>query len=343
MIEFLNKKILFISPIFFGYHNKIIDELVNQGAQVDFFNERPLNSSVGKILLRLKINFLISIFVKFYYDKIVSFSAGKNYDYLFLLIPETICAEHIHRIKALNPNVKVVIYMWDSIKNRPHARTLIDVADRFCTFDPKDCMESTKLSFLPLFYIDDYKFSSSIQERKFNSCFIGTIHSDRFHLVNEIAAKIKIEGKPDFLFFYCPSYLLFLLKKMFTSELDGVPFKSISFKPLSQTEICSIVEQSNVIIDVEHPMQVGLTMRTIEMVGARRKLITTNADVLNYDFFCSSNICFVERLSPAIAKEFASSYYCELPEKVYNKYSLQHWVSMLFDLEGANESITYRI
>lgn len=342
MSKFVDKRILFISPVFFGYHSKILDELAKQGAQVDFFNERPLNSSVGKILLRLKINLLISIFVKFYYDKVVRYSAGKNYDYLFLLIPETISAEHINRIKALNPNVKVVIYMWDSIKNRPHAKSLVDIADRFCTFDPKDCQDSSKLTFLPLFYIDDYKFSPSNQERKFNSCFIGTIHSDRYHLVKKIAEKVKIEGRPDFLFFYCPSYLLFLLKKIFTSELNGVPFKSISFKSLSQSEIRSIVEQSNFIIDVEHPMQVGLTMRTIEMVGARRKLITTNADVLNYDFFYPSNICFVDRLNPEIENEFASLCYHVLPGEIYNKYSLENWVSMLFDLEGRYEAITYR-
>ncbi|MCS6229736.1 lipopolysaccharide biosynthesis protein [Shewanella baltica] len=342
MSKFLDKKILFISPVFFGYHNKIRSELARQGAHVDFFNERPLNSSVGKILLRLKINFLISFFVKFYYDKIISFSLGKNYDYLFLLIPETINHDHINRIKALNPNMKVVIYMWDSIKNRPHAKSLIDIADRFCTFDPQDCKERDKLSFLPLFYTDDYKFNSSNKERAFNSCFIGTIHSDRFFLVKNIAEKVKVEGKNDFLFFYCPSYLLFLLKKLFTAELKGVPFKNISFKPLLQNEIRSIVEQSNVIIDVEHPMQVGLTMRTIEMIGARRKLITTNADVINYDIFNASNIFFVDRLNPIVASEFTSSVYHDLPEPIYNKYSLVNWVSMVFDIEGSNESITYR-
>ncbi|MBY7962639.1 lipopolysaccharide biosynthesis protein [Vibrio fluvialis] len=343
MTELYGKKILFISPIFFGYQDKIRSELISQGAHVDFFNERPLNSSIGKILLRLKISFLISFFVKSYYDRVINFSSDKNYDYLFLLIPETIDESHVNRIKSLNPNIKVVIYMWDSIRNRPHAKSLIDVADRFCTFDPKDSRENNSISFVPLFYINDYILDSSNENNHhYNSCFVGTIHSDRFFLIKNIAKQLKAYDKPDFLFFYCPSYLLFVLKKIFTTELNGVPFKSISFKPLSQAEIRSVIAMSKYVIDVEHPMQVGLTMRTIEMIGARRKLITTNVDVRNYDIFNTSNICFVDRRDPVVSSEFTSSKYNDLPDNVYEKYSIHNWVLRVFDIEGRYESITYR-
>ena len=64
-------------------------------------------------------------------------------------------------------------------------------------------------------------------------------------------------------------------------------------------------------------------MRTIEMVGLRKKLITTNAEIVNYDFYDSSNICIINRNSPVLDQNFISVPYKELPDSIYQKYSLR--------------------
>ena len=44
------------------------------------------------------------------------------------------------------------------------------------------------------------------------------------------------------------------------------------------------------VVDVENPGQHGLTMRSIEIIGLKRKFITTNPDIVNYDFYNSNNM-----------------------------------------------------
>ena len=43
-------------------------------------------------------------------------------------------------------------------------------------------------------------------------------------------------------------------------------------------------------LDVSHSAQTGLTIRTIETIGARRKLITTNTEVVKYALYDPSRV-----------------------------------------------------
>ena len=44
-------------------------------------------------------------------------------------------------------------------------------------------------------------------------------------------------------------------------------------------DIVSLYKESEVILDINHPGQNGLTMRTFEALGAGKKLITTNTEI----------------------------------------------------------------
>jgi hypothetical protein len=71
-------------------------------------------------------------------------------------------------------------------------------------------------------------------------------------------------------------------------------------------------------------------MRTIETLGAKKKLITTNADVINYDFFRPENVLVVDRYNPVISKEFIDEPWKEIPEDIYKKYSISSWLNTIF-------------
>ena len=74
-------------------------------------------------------------------------------------------------------------------------------------------------------------------------------------------------------------------------------------------------------------------MRTIEMIGMKKKLITTNKDIVNYDFYRPSNICIIDKNEIRIDQDFLESPYEELPDSVYEKYSLHQWVLDVLGIE----------
>ena len=69
-------------------------------------------------------------------------------------------------------------------------------------------------------------------------------------------------------------------------------------------QVTDYIGNSRVVLDLPHPMQTGLTMRTIEAIGSKKKLITTNVDIVNYDFYNPKNILLIERENINFDKSF---------------------------------------
>lgn len=326
MQELEGKKVLLLAPKFFGYEFEIKKELENLGAKVIYFDERPKNDFFTKVLIRLNQKYFIKKKINDYYIYIANETKGENIDYLFLVSPETIDIKKINYFKSLHPNIKVYTYMWDSIKNKKKSMQYIEVSDKFFTFDPSDVKINNKIDFLPLFYIEDYKNLDDSMAHEFDISFIGTIHSNRYQVVKSI----QTEGLRVFYFFYSPSKILFTLQRFLNKDFRSINLNDISFESLNKKQILVKISKSKAVIDIEHPDQKGLTMRTMEMIGAKKKLITTNSNIKEYDFYLPNNIYIVDRNNPQISKSFFESRYEELPQNIYDKYSLRNWIKQIF-------------
>jgi len=71
-------------------------------------------------------------------------------------------------------------------------------------------------------------------------------------------------------------------------------------------------------------------MRTLEILGAKRKLLTTNEDIKNYDFFHKNNIALFNRNEINIDMNFIQSEFYEVDDKIYEKYSINGWLKEIF-------------
>ena len=157
---------------------------------------------------------------------------------------------------------------------------------------------------------------------------LGTLHSDRYNLVKTILK--LIDKKNYFIYFFSTSKILFFFQKIFDKNFKKVKKDEVSFISLSKKQTVDLVARSKVIIDIEHLKQKGLTMRTLEMLGANKKIITTNKEVLNYDFYNKNNILLIDRNNPIIDKSFLESDFEGIDKETYDKYSINKWVETIF-------------
>lgn len=319
------KKILLFCPKYFGYENEIKTELENQGAKVELFDERPQNSPLLKAILRLKKEFINKLIEK-YYNKVINEVKDIRFDYVFFVNAEAVSEKILNTLKNEFSEAIFILYMWDSVRNKKNTINIIQYFDKVFTFDKNDSLNNSKMSFRPLFYINKYKNLSRSKRLKYDFCFIGTAHSDRINLIRKIEYSMANKGKKIYKYFFLQSKLQFLYKKLFEKDFRKVKFRDVSFKSLSQDDILNVVEESRIIIDIQHPNQSGLTMRTLEVLGAKKKLITTNKDIMNYDFFNENNILLIERENPIIPDTFIGAKYKEYTNEIYNKYSIKGWV-----------------
>ena len=309
------KRILFFSAHLFGYQNDIRLAMESVGAIVDYYDERPANNFLVKGVIRINRN-LLAGYINHYYNKIIKETLQKEYDYVFFIKGESISASNVRRLKQFHPEANFIIYHWDSIANNSNAQNLLPYFDRVFSFDKIDC-ERLGLHFLPLFYTPDYaNIPYYDKEIKYDMLFVGTTHSDRYKLVKRIEEQIIKMGGLCLTWFYFPSKILYYKMKIQNSYLRQIPVHTFHFKPMSKELLLQLYAGSRIIIDVQHPKQTGLTMRCIETLGAKRKLITTNYYITEYDFYNPDNILVVDRNLPYVPEKFLNEPYRDTPKAV---------------------------
>lgn len=329
MIHFRNINILMFSPQFFGYEKEIANRLRELEANVSLHDERPSNTFFIKVLIRIKPHLLKKWIIN-YYNRILNKNT-KEFDYVFFFKGETAIPEVINLIKISQPNAKVILYLIDSIANYPHLATSLHLFHKILSFDTTDALNYKSIDFRPLFYLNEY---STIQPANsianIDILFIGTIHSDRWRFLEDIKHQAEREKLTIYYYLYFQSPIIFFIKKIFNKQYRTIPITDARFNSLSKPKVLELIGRSKVIIDIQHPKQSGLTIRSIEVFGARRKLITTNSNIEGYDLFNKNNICVIDRLNPIIDLRFVKSEPVKEDSIIFNKYSLDSWLKDVF-------------
>jgi hypothetical protein len=332
--SFKNKKILYISIKTFNYEVEIANKLRELGAQVDYFDERPSNSVLTKGIIRLKRSF-IKKKIDTYYNSILKKIEGEKYDFFLLVKGEAIPSFFLTKLKLSQRNCSFIYYTWDSFENNPQALSILHFFDKKLTFDPLDA-ESFKLEFRPLFYIDKYKIMKKIKKPKYKLLFLGTAHSDRYKISNEVVNWCKYHNYRTFTYYYMQSKLVYFFKSIFDSSFEDFDYKKLSFQPLGVGEIIKYYENSSIILDINHPDQRGLTMRTFEALGAGKKVITTNREIKKYAFYNSNNIYVIDRENMELEKSFFESNFISMSQEALFEMSITGWIKSVFIQNNTN-------
>lgn len=327
-----NKKVLMFGPDFFGYRETIADEIRAMGCQVDLYDERPSNSAICKILLRYNVG-LYHPAVKKYYCSVINENKDKDYDYVFVIKSEAINEEIFNCLREAYPRAKFVLYLWDSVDNVPDGKKKIKLYDRVLTFDPVDA-EQYGLILRPLFFRKEYD-TEVVQKTdyRYDMAFVGTAHTIRPRIIEQLEAQCKRRGADCFHYMFLPHPIVYLYNKVLNPAYRNVHRSDIHFDSISAAEIQEIYSNSRCILDVEHAAQRGLTMRTIEMIGLNKKLITTNQSIEKYDFYNKNNICVIDKQNPVVREDFWKSDYEPIPQEILRRYSLTAFVQDIFDVK----------
>ena len=330
----INKKILYISVKTFNYELEIANKLRELGAKVDYFDERPSNSILTKGIIRLKRSFFQKK-IDTYYRNILKKIKFKKYDFFFLVKGEAIPLFFLEKLKLLQKDCFFIYYTWDSFENNPNALSILHFFDKKLTFDPLDA-KKFKLEFRPLFYIDKYKTIKKNKRPKYKMLFLGTAHSDRYRISNDVVNWCKKHYFSTFTYYYMQSKLVYFLKSKFDSSFKDSYFKKLNFKSLSIDKIINYYENSSIILDINHPNQRGLTMRTFEALGAGKKIITTNKEIKKYSFYNSNNIFLIDRENIELEKVFFESNFYPINEDTLIAMSIKGWIKSVFIHNDSN-------
>ena len=326
----LGKRVLCIIPEFFHYHNSIVTGLGILGAEVDLLIDRPFNSSFAKYMTK-KLSKLFCLLARNKYEKSLTEFGRSKYDYVLIVVGLTVSKEFLNELKRRFPSAKFIYYTWDSVANRPNSLELASICERAFSFDVADA-KNYQLEYRPLFFEENAQNAQEDNNiNEIDISFIGTLHSDRYTILKKINDLHNFDRKI-VTHLYVPSRAVLLAYRLLKPSMIFVSEKNFKFSPLSKLETLKIFQKSRIILDIEHPNQSGLTMRTLEAFGAGKKIISTNKSLLDAEFYNEKNHLIIDRKQVFIPNSFFNDEYMPPSKAIFEKYTLYGWLSEVFDL-----------
>ncbi len=213
-----------------------------------------------------------------------------------------------------------IVHYWDSFTKIKGQKETIPYFDIHYSFDKNDCIQYG-LHFTTNFYFID-NFS---QKPKYEVLFLGT-YDHRFPKIKQIIQQLNNQGKK-------ANALLFSKDKNIRKQHAST---NISFldKIIPFPEIVAHSGNTQIILDIHHPNQSGLSFRPFEAIGLKKKLITTNPDIQTYDFYDPNNIFIWTDTTLSVPDSFFSTPYTEIPLTIQQKYTLENWVHSILTIKS---------
>ena len=316
------KKIIFIGNVFYDYHKIITNKLNEIIGETLFFPEQR-SGWLFKILNNLNPK-LINLYQKIYFFFIwIRLRKEKSISHLFVIRGYKMPISFIERIKRKFPNIKTIMYQWDSIKNNSY-EYIIPYFDKVYTFDYKDFETNKKLLFLQLFYTDDIKAIQEKREKtKYHFFCFNSFTLERYNETIKFIQYCKEKNLNAKIFCYIPLSTFIKYK-----YLKRIPLRKefLSFRPMNRSEYLNNLSLSEIVVDISHSTQSGLSMRIIESYGAGKKVLTTNK-AIEKNPLCNDNWIYFFDINNIVIKDFQMKKN-EIP---IDNLHIDNWLKTIFE------------
>lgn len=233
-------------------------------------------------------------------------------------------------LKEMYQNARFVWYLWDNVASVANYGINRHYFDEIISFDKIEAKEKG-MRFLPDFYIYEAKDT----KKTYDLSYVGTYRKERQDIVENILQHGSLQNTFIYLYQRKENRIIDNLYGAYAKIMHKPDISRNKYcfdKMLSYKEAINIVAQSKVVLDICYSFQKGLSMRPFEAMAMRSKLITTNKNIVEYDFYNPNNIIVIdpENIVP-IPERFLQSPYEELPRNILDKYSIQTWCKSMED------------
>lgn len=312
------KKILIIAPYAFGYTAEIknaLDAVSNHKVSILYLDQPHF--SYKNVWHRIK-NFLfkligINLKKHFVFDRIKKeVKALEKQDFTFIIRPDILNDSTLKFLKARSQ--KFVAYYYDSTRRFPRKLDITHFFDTIYSYDSED-VKTYNFKFLTNYIYKEAKTD------KYDYLFFNISTYDfRFEIIEACASYLKEKGWSYNIKVYNPTPIAHNHITHITEHI----------------QVSDVLEQlmkTKIIIEIQRSDQTGLSFRVFEALGFRKKLITTNKDIVNYDFYHPQNILVIDEDDITIPEDFVTSPYLPIDESILNPYRIKNWVKRVFELE----------
>ena len=324
--------ILYLNHDFFEYDRAIEEQLSRMGHQVLSYKYVKLPNRFESVICRKEDGHAYRLACHNRQKSILKDIARekKHIDAILVTAGHMLEENTLITLREMYPKAKFVWYLWDNVASIACYEINRHYFDRIISFDLIEARERG-MKFLSDFYVYEDKDTPKL----YDLSYIGTYRKERQDIVEQILQNSNLQNTFIYLYQRKENRLIDNLYDVYAKIMHKTHISGNKWcfdKMLSYREAINVVAQSKVVLDLCYSFQTGLSMRPFEAIAMRSKLITTNKNIVEYDFYNPNNIMVIdpENVVP-ISEQFLQSPYEELPAHILNKYSIQNWCKKIED------------
>lgn len=316
--DLAGRKILLIGIGFYDYEHCIAKRLRERGAELAVFEDLPrvLREGVLAGLLR-HLRWNTDGIVTRHEQRIIASARDRGFDQVLVIKGMGLRVPFLKALRDVLPKAEFVLYQWDSLCRLDGIEERLPLFHRVLSFDRRDAIERPGIEFRPLFFREAPTLDLP---QDIDVSFVGWLHSDRLESIRRMQADARAKGLTTHVYLF--TGWVTWLRLAFKRNAADVHTRMLPYR-----DMLRIIARSRCIYDLPHALQTGMTMRSIETIGARRKLITTATDIVHYDFYCPSNINVIQAAAPALDPAFVAAPIAPIADEVRHRYTLDAWLT----------------
>ncbi len=245
----------------------------------------------------------------------------ENVDYALFIRPDLFFPSFIQLAKT---KCKMIVgYQWDGLDRYPEVYQYIQLMNRFFVFDETDLSVNNTFP-TTNFYFEDTRSLNEIKRGGQSVFYVGSYVKNRVDTISDINAKLNdLHIHRDIrVISYDQDAIRHVITKGLTPRSEIITYK----------ENLNSVINASILLDIQNDIHKGLSFRIFEGIGYEKKVITTNPDIIRYDFYHPNNFLVWNGQSTQELASFIKLPYHVLEDNIKRKYSFTNWIAYMLDM-----------
>lgn len=263
---------------------------------------------IQKITRKLAINYGVA--VNYSYDDWKY--EVKNVDTILIFASKR--TDYVKSLAEKYPLKRIIIWYWNPVSRCFNPKDLKYDNVEFWSFDKADC-KKYGLKYNSTFYFKNIKVKEIDINKVYDIIFLG-LDKGRKKLLDELEVEINKQN----------------IKTYFHIHPGVGVSNPEKIKMLPYLEYLHLVTKSKAIFDFLQVNQMGLTLRSMESVFFKKKLITNDENIVHEKFYNKNNIFILGKDDFNKLSTFITSPYQDLDVNILAYYDFENWIKR-FDNE----------
>jgi hypothetical protein len=236
-----------------------------------------------------------------------------NYD-LIIIHASTITPPVVKYIRKKEPNIRIIVWYWNPVDKSVRLDEFKGLGVEIWSFDEEDCKK------YKLRNNTQYYFKDVVLPKKDDNLDVFFIGGDKGRIENLLKFKNRLDDMSISNYFHI------------TQTGKANPnYKEFYSNRISYDEVLNYIASCKVIVDFVSDNQTGLTLRPLEALFFKKKLITNDKSIENRDFYNKNNTFIVGKDELSSLPNFVKSPYINLDTEIIEKYDFDKWLIRFFN------------